>query len=468
MGVNRKNIVPLNQVIINKESDFPAPVSGKIPLADNTLYKIGVTQLLMVNAIDINLIQGSTTIEGTDGVLIYIGSGPFINGASGYTGIFSMRDTLIFGNAGATLYDIDGDGSDENVLSFRVVVPAFFGGLGSIKNLGSIFFDPARHGDNGTGIQIENIKVVEILNSPMENIAVASSDAPFFSFIGNFERIRVVGTSLQLKVGESFLYFSPTINITTGVAVEGTTFNAVAGTTFFDQQRTGVITAFADNGSGGTTVTVSVAHGLSIQAVTIAGTTNYNGTFAVSNATPAGTTFDIPVAFVADDATGTFDTGISSDYLDDNQFCFVANGDQIDTNEIGEMSVNAPFAVTIGMVDTPVKANGSNWSSNIERRFTFATSELTYTGPKTILMIVGGTITLDSVAGNDQLSAYIAINDVIVPESRVTALAGTPTTFSPSGVATISPGDVVALFVENNTDASNVNVEFGNLRISKA
>ncbi len=52
-----------------------------------------------------------------------------------------------------------------------------------------------------------------------------------------------------------------------------------------------------------TTIT-SVAHGLRDRdTVTITGTTSYNGTFVVSNVQTD--TFDIPVTFVADDATGS-------------------------------------------------------------------------------------------------------------------------------------------------------------------
>ena len=67
----------------------------------------------------------------------------------------------------------------------------------------------------------------------------------------------------------------------------------------------GSIIAFADNLSGGTIVTASapnyLADGVSI---TISGTTNYNGTFNIFNTTVI--TFDIPVAFAGDDATGTW------------------------------------------------------------------------------------------------------------------------------------------------------------------
>jgi len=63
------------------------------------------------------------------------------------------------------------------------------------------------------------------------------------------------------------------------------------------------ITAFADHGGDDTTVT-SAGHNLSDgDSVTIAGTTNYNGTFTVSGV--SGSTYRINKAFVANDATGT-------------------------------------------------------------------------------------------------------------------------------------------------------------------
>jgi len=68
--------------------------------------------------------------------------------------------------------------------------------------------------------------------------------------------------------------------------------------------QTGSITAFADAGGGQVTVT-SAAHGLSNgDVVTISGTTNYNGTFEITNVTT--NTFEITDTWVANDATGTW------------------------------------------------------------------------------------------------------------------------------------------------------------------
>ena len=76
----------------------------------------------------------------------------------------------------------------------------------------------------------------------------------------------------------------------------------------FDGYETGkTITAMASGGTDITTITSAAHKRLSGDTVTIAGTTSYNGTFTATNITT--NTFDIPTAFVADDATGTYTAG---------------------------------------------------------------------------------------------------------------------------------------------------------------
>jgi len=81
------------------------------------------------------------------------------------------------------------------------------------------------------------------------------------------------------------------------------------GTATFDVEidflQTGSITAYADGGTGITTVT-SATHGIPNGThVTITGTTAYNGVHIVSNTMTND--FDIPIAFATDEATGTWD-----------------------------------------------------------------------------------------------------------------------------------------------------------------
>ena len=72
-----------------------------------------------------------------------------------------------------------------------------------------------------------------------------------------------------------------------------------------DTRTTGSITAFATSGTR--TQVTSATHGLNNgDAITITGTTSYNGTFNVQDV--ATNTYIIKVTFVADDATGTWAT----------------------------------------------------------------------------------------------------------------------------------------------------------------
>lgn len=76
---------------------------------------------------------------------------------------------------------------------------------------------------------------------------------------------------------------------------------------------TGSITAFADAGSGNVTVT-SASHGnANGTEISIRGTTSYNGRFEVANS--ATNTFTIIAAFVADDATGDWQTATEANFF---------------------------------------------------------------------------------------------------------------------------------------------------------
>ncbi|MCK4815074.1 hypothetical protein KA005_04830, partial [bacterium] len=77
----------------------------------------------------------------------------------------------------------------------------------------------------------------------------------------------------------------------------------------FDAGSTGAITAFAD-GTGGTVLVSSAGHGLSNgDVITIRGTTNYNGAFAVSAVTTDN--FKIIDTWVNDNGASDWDQGAS-------------------------------------------------------------------------------------------------------------------------------------------------------------
>lgn len=88
-----------------------------------------------------------------------------------------------------------------------------------------------------------------------------------------------------------------------GAITAGGTTATVDSTTGFTTPSTGTITAFADYGGFATKVT-DAAHGLKGGVITIASTTNYNGTYEVLQDELLTNSFVIGKKFVSDDATG--------------------------------------------------------------------------------------------------------------------------------------------------------------------
>ena len=99
-------------------------------------------------------------------------------------------------------------------------------------------------------------------------------------------------------------------NITDSTHLGAFTLDAAATTTLAFQGFDGTITAFADSAtSPGVKTTVSTASTPATNAPTsITGTTSYNGLFTATNVV-AGVSFDIGRVFVADDATGNWESG---------------------------------------------------------------------------------------------------------------------------------------------------------------
>lgn len=76
---------------------------------------------------------------------------------------------------------------------------------------------------------------------------------------------------------------------------------------------------------------------------TISGTTSYNETTGILS-TPADNQFDVPIAFVADDATGTVASASKTEK--DVGVCLTANGAQKDSDRVASGHVNGRIGVT--------------------------------------------------------------------------------------------------------------------------
>lgn len=124
--------------------------------------------------------------------------------------------------------------------------------------------------------------------------------------------------------------------------------------------------------------------------------------------------------------------------------------------------------VPISAQDTPVRIEGT-WNNNGSSGFEVSgDGRVTYEGSAPKEASISASVTTVSVGGGqDAVTAYVAIGGSPIPES------GTPgsTPANPEAITLVwrhlfQPGDYVELFIENNSDTSDISVPSCTLRIS--
>lgn len=191
----------------------------------------------------------------------------------------------------------------------------------------------------------------------------------------------------------------------------------------------GTITAVADNGTGGSTIT-DVAHGLSEDDVLeITGTAQYNGTYIIFNVTT--NTFDIAVPFIGSE-TGA--------WRQDN--------------------------------DVLIPVEGSNWFvGEATERFTVSTTGvLTYIGLETITTLIIYHATIQAGAGTDVLDCGLFINRVKRDStiSSTSVSVGDPQVCAGQDIFTIKTGDTLRFGIANQSDNSSPITDRCNIIVNKA
>lgn len=148
--------------------------------------------------------------------------------------------------------------------------------------------------------------------------------------------------------------------------------------------------------------------------------------------------------------------------IDDTRYEFIRNSglDDSSTQAFVTMHSNATFT-TISSVNTPVRLAGT-WaaSGNILRRFEFdnLTGRLTYKGVKTITADISVATTLQTALGTDNASVYIAVNGVVQSEIKMSTivLVGSGNSLSFPASVSLATDDYVEVWIENNSDTSNL------------
>lgn len=225
-----------------------------------------------------------------------------------------------------------------------------------------------------------------------------------------------------------------------------------------DESSFDINVTFAAPATGNVKITrvTAVGHGLvEGETNTISGTTSYNVTTQTLFVTED--TFDIPVAFVADDATGTVastsqnETTVGVDVQN--------NGAQANSKSIGSMHANGnTTATTITTINTWVDLDldaSAVASSNIERWVltNTTTGELRYEGTRPFNGQVAVNMSGFGQAGQDDYEFRIVVNGSPTSDGIV---SGTSTNSQGRNVALLAPisavtGDLVRPQLQNIT-----------------
>ena len=157
--------------------------------------------------------------------------------------------------------------------------------------------------------------------------------------------------------------------------------------------------------------------------------------------------------------TGSSLTGL--DYTS-NKSEFSGNSGIINSAKFANYyATNNSNVTTIPSRDTPVVANIVTTFNPVSQKFAFTNNRATYTGGVQGFFKVQATCSITANSNNDQISVYIAKNGVLVNQSVVTTTSDSRnrlqnvTLFTP---LELDPNDYVEIWVENNTDASNITV----------
>lgn len=151
----------------------------------------------------------------------------------------------------------------------------------------------------------------------------------------------------------------------------------------------------------------------------------------------------------------------------------VGVSDDADFLSSGEVFVTGNTTTTvISSVSTPVIVDSNNFNSDFLDRFSADTSGgLVYLGLDDKIAKLDATVYFEST-NNQQITFYFAVDsgagyDIITKTKGLAKTSGAnETTFcNPKGLYTISHGDKIAVFVENNTSTSNILISDMNMTI---
>ncbi|EMY81171.1 hypothetical protein pgond44_08030 [Psychroflexus gondwanensis ACAM 44] len=162
----------VNFVLVKSQADFPDPSGGKITLDENTYYEInGIVSLNTPIELNGAYISG---LDASEDVLLK-SSGNVFEGTGG-----SIRNITIAG--GGNAFSIT---SGTSLLVQNTIISGM-GNVGSVSDVGFVFFSNVQYLSNSNGIVYTNITNLLLNNQAWQ----ASNSGTFEKFVGNFDLIQ--------------------------------------------------------------------------------------------------------------------------------------------------------------------------------------------------------------------------------------------------------------------------------------
>jgi len=124
------------------------------------------------------------------------------------------------------------------------------------------------------------------------------------------------------------------------------------------------------------------------------------------------------------------------------------------------MSNNA-VATDIVTQGVPVKVSGTTTLNTLSQKFTHSNNRATYVAGFTRLFNISSVVTITSLSSNDQIGIYIAKNGVVIDSSETYVTTNASNRAENAYVQTVvelSTNDYIEIWVENNTDNSDLTV----------
>ena len=450
-----------NTVHVRSMSDFPAPVSGVITLGVDTTYILANSIVTSDRFVIPDQSSNFITSGNANVSLTYIGSDTLFTTANDATdGLLTLISLDIQSSGLATLFNLKNQGLDV----FRCGL-FNFADMGIVRNapfttlkFSLVFF-------MGKGLKIIDSSITDIHRGTFVNSV--DTNLPYITIIGN-NPATIINTNLFNRLtNETVVFIDPNLVATQG----GTIISDIGGTVgagFFKVGTTGSVTEFANSTveSGVKTKVTSVSHALiDDEAVVITGTTNYNGTFLISNVTTD--TFDIEKVFSVDDVTGTWDT---SSLDEKNPLIRVREvAFQKPSFSIADAQHNTSTTTIITTVDEIVTLGNTNWTKgSATERFTIgADGIIIYIGLEpTTFKIEARTIISKDGGGSDLIEVGFKVNGVVDFNSLRGVDNAGPAPCNPAIIKTFSKDDTVQIVGRNRTTTKDIILDTSNILIT--